>query len=563
MMPLGLLNCVITWFSYHLSEVDCQSILKMIKQGDSLVNGSFASLLHEWFQIGYSGKTNAENIGKDLLQRFKSRYSCAVHINKQPCEGFNSRLMELISSEKGKKCLSISSSCGSRVATRHVTLNSSFINLKLYLQMSSHPSSEIPSRGNHPGSIFSEPKPMDLIFYFHKAIKKDLDYLVFSSAQLAENVGLLTDFNKRFHLIQFLYQIHTEAEDQVAFPALEAKGNFPNISHSYTLDHKLEFQHFKNVSFTLDQISELHISFSKVGVNMDQVMLKHYQLCMGLHDMCKSLQKLLSDHINREEIELWPIFRECFSFDEQERIVGCILGRTKADILQEMIPWLMSSLTLEEQGTMILLWRKVTRNTMFDEWLKEWWEGHDMANGAENSNTAPSRTVDPMEIISAYLCESNLQEGTYYSKNIKYPEKDCLEDNIDQEDSGMDAKLKNSDYKKFDCNRLEFTRLNTEGYHQSENATCQNQLGPPFHDAKRFKHSEFFLRMSQEDVEAAIRRICRDSSLDPENKSYMIQNLLMRLAISVFVLLLLKYYFLLSFPSAHGGGTGWTMIPSP
>ncbi|TXG69796.1 hypothetical protein EZV62_004731 [Acer yangbiense] len=51
-----------------------------------------------------------------------------------------------------------------------------------------------------------------------------------------------------------------------------------------------------------------------------------------------------------------------------------------------MLPWVTSALTKEEQNIMMDTWKQATKNTMFSEWLNEWWDGHPAAA----PNTAPS-----------------------------------------------------------------------------------------------------------------------------------------------------------------------------
>lgn len=41
-------------------------------------------------------------------------------------------------------------------------------------------------------------------------------------------------------------------------------------------------------------------------------MVKHNLLSKRLHYTCKSMHKLLSDHVHREEVELQSLFRERF-----------------------------------------------------------------------------------------------------------------------------------------------------------------------------------------------------------------------------------------------------------
>ena len=76
----------------------------------------------------------------------------------------------------------------------------------------------------------------------------------------------------------------------------------------------------------------------------------------------------------REELELWPLFDSHFTIEEQDKIVGRIIGTTGAEVLQSMLPWVTSVLTQEEKNTMMDTWRQATKNTMFDEWLSAWWK---------------------------------------------------------------------------------------------------------------------------------------------------------------------------------------------
>lgn len=261
--------------------------------------------------------------------------------------------------------------------------------------------------------------------------------------------------------------------------------------------------------------------------------------------MCKSTCKLLTEHVHREEVELWPLFKECFSIKEQEKIVGCILGRTEAKILQDMIPWLMESLTPEEQQTMLSLWRQVTRNTMFDEWLREWWEGYDAPKVVEESNVPPTWAADTLEMVCTYLCGSNEQEGSVCNK-INCAEKDSPgADTKPLENSEVDDKPKDSD-KQYINTDTECTRPYAEGYkkrfQEVEKANSRiNDPGQPFQASQKSKYCECLLTLTQEDLLAAIRKITRDSSLDPQKKPSMIQNLVMRLVIRIHVLFSLSY----------------------
>lgn len=544
MLPLGLLKCVVTWFAAHLSEDESRSILRIINQGSSLVDKPFATLLLEWFHIGYSGKTSVESFRRDLEKMFSSRCSSHTEPIKEDDEsssllsdmllckgGSKSKLIKPLFVNKGKKGFSFSTA-GSH-STKHFEASyCSGINMHIFFPKTIMGLTSFPKFSGEKSFVDSsvdEPLPMDLIFFFHKALKKELDYLVLGSSQLAENVGFLTEFSQRFHLIQFLYQIHSDAEDEVAFPALEAKGKLRNISHSYTLDHKLEHENFTKISLILDEMCKLHITSSSTGESiMPERLLKQQQLCLDLQETCKSMHKLLSDHVHHEEAELWPLFRECFSLEEQEKIIGSMLGRTGAEILQDMIPWIMAPLTLEEQQAVMSLWLKATRNTMFDEWLGEWLKGHKIAK-EEKETTAPAWTADPMEIISTYLPNVLDEQEAICDNSLRFSSIGADTERLGK--SNIDDKSKVKDLEEDDycteCSGL-FSRRNDKRGNEAANLVT-SEPGQKFQVTQKSGKCKHLQTMCQEDLEAAIRRVSSDTSLDPERKSHVMQNLLMRL----------------------------------
>lgn len=543
MMPLGLLKCVVTWFSAHLSEKESKSILYYIKEGSNSVCKDFAPLLHEWFRIGYSGKTSAENFRQQLQHMFKRRYPFSLE-KMQEAVGFS-----FLNSDKkphkssSKNCLSHSSSSVPHNVNKYETPYSTGINLHIFfpataLKLNQHPR----FLATNPSiSFLNDPKPIDLIFLFHKAIRRDLDYLVIGSDQLEENGELLIDFHKRFHLICFLHQIHSDAEDEIVFPALETTGKLKNISHAYTFDHKHEVDHFSKMSCILNKMSELHHSVSTTDSRIrDKRRLRQHHLCRKLQEMCKSMHKLLSDHINREEIEIWPIIREFFSNREQKKIVGCMLGRIKAQILQDMIPWLMTSLTQEEQHVLMFLWSMATKNTMFDEWLSTWWHGYSLAKVTDGSNDVPLQTIEPLEIISKYLSEevlNELQQESSANKRINLLQKDHIGDKAELSSYNLDDdKVHYAEQNDNHCSDC------SDRFHGIEKHAT-NTTDPIYHEGRSFQHRdksghyERLLKLSQNDLEMVIRKVSRDSCLDPQRKSYIIQNLLMRLVLLVIFLL--------------------------
>ncbi|XP_038981730.1 zinc finger protein BRUTUS-like isoform X2 [Phoenix dactylifera] len=256
-------------------------------------------------------------------------------------------------------------------------------------------------------------RPIDNIFKFHKAIRKDLEYLDVESGKLIDcDEAFLRQFSGRFRLLWGLYRAHSNAEDDVVFPALESRETLHNVSHSYTLDHKQEEKLFKDISEVLSELTQLHDSLERTNDEVDAAgndfnssgqgidwTRKQNELATKLQGMCKSIRVTLDHHVFREELELWPLFDQHFSVEEQDKIVGRIIGTTGAEVLQSMLPWVTSALTLEEQNRMMDTWRQATKNTMFNEWLNEWWKGAPVSSQDATECFVLSKGTDHQESL--------------------------------------------------------------------------------------------------------------------------------------------------------------------
>ncbi|XAR63927.1 Ubiquitin--protein ligase [Bertholletia excelsa] len=317
---------------------------------------------------------------------------------------------------------------------------------------------------NSPSKIGCTMHPIDTIFKFHKAIRKDLEYLDVESGKLSNlDETFLRRFTGRFRLLWGLYRAHSNAEDEIVFPALESKEALHNVSHSYTLDHKQEEKLFVDISSALSDLSHLRegmkrdhnaedLIASTVEMAADHCtdsMRKYSELATKLQGMCKSIRVSLDQHLYREELELWPLFGKYFSLEEQDKLVGRIIGTTGAEVLQSMLPWVTSALTQDEMNKLMDTWKQATKNTMFNEWLNEFWKG---------TQESPPEPKIPESSIS---------------------------------DKGMDSR---------------------------ESLDLSDQMFKP-------GWKDIF-RMNQNELEAEIRKVYRDSALDPRRKAYLVQNLM-------------------------------------
>ncbi|KAF3438579.1 hypothetical protein FNV43_RR21342 [Rhamnella rubrinervis] len=502
MMPLKLIERVLPWLMGSLTEDESKNFLKNLqlaapardfalitlllgwackarKQGLCLSSSAigccpikeFADIQDDFAQsvCACASALSAKNSlissqANDVKRPVKRNVTESCKISNSPCPSETTN--------DHKKCYDDQSCCvpGLGVNSNNLGLSSLFAakSLRSLSFSASCPSLNsslfVWETDNSFSDIGSGERPIDTIFKFHKAIQKDLEYLDVESGKLNDcDETFLRQFSGRFRLLWGLYRAHSNAEDDIVFPALESKETLHNVSHSYTLDHKQEEKLFEDFSCVLSELSHLHESLQKAYINGDlgeshmdylavqssECVRKYNELATKLQGICKSIKVTLDQHIFREELELWPLFDKHFSVDEQDKIVGRIIGTTGAEVLQSMLPWVTSALTQDEQNKMMDTWKQATKNTMFNEWLDEFWKGtSDSTSQAESSGS------------------SIPQEGIEFQESL------------DQSDQ---------------------------------------MFKPGWKD---------IFRMNQNELESEIRKVYRDSTLDPRRKAYLVQNLM-------------------------------------
>ncbi|XP_031400784.1 zinc finger protein BRUTUS-like isoform X2 [Punica granatum] len=490
-MPLKLIESVLPWFIASLSEVEARSFLLNMHMAAPAADSALVTLFSGWACKGHSksiclssfvvdsctasGFTDC-NAGMELPSRdctsrganqigqkgeideskqalkqgntlsFENSNLCflggTAHTHRTACNNRSCYVPELgvNSSKLGASSLTAVKSLRSlSFSPTAPSLNSSLFTWE----------ADMSSADSGSGS-----RPIDNIFKFHKAIRKDLEYLDVESGKLSEcNETFLRQFTGRFRLLWGLYRAHSNAEDDIVFPALESKETLHNVSHSYTLDHKQEEKLFEDISSALSELTQLHELLAdsdqsgSIGFDDSETRKKYDELATKLQGMCKSIRVTLDQHVFREELELWPLFDTHFTVEEQDKLVGQIIGTTGAEVLQSMLPWVTSALTQEEQNKMMDTWKQATKNTMFSEWLEEWWEVSDARSSRAGSS------------------ESCMSLGS----DIR---------------GGLDS---------------------------------DHTFKPGWKD---------IFRMNQNELESEIRKVSRDSSLDPRRKAYLLQNLM-------------------------------------
>lgn len=428
MMPLKLVERVLPWFVGTLGEEEAGSFLQNMHLAAPATDSVLVTLFSGWACKGRSsnGCLPSNVIGCCPVKRLtdieegcsRPRHACASTLSSE--EKLSAQLNK---EERLVKRGNFSGSCETKNSCdRSETVNlgnqgccvpalgvnsrtigiGSLTSAKSMRSSTLSPAPSINSSlftwetDNNSSVVGSSPRPIDTIFKFHKAIRKDLEYLDVESGKLNGcDERFLRLFIGRFRLLWGLYRAHSNAEDEIVFPALESKEALHNVSHSYTLDHKQEETLFEDISSVLSELLQIHGSLrihktedlhESSDCDGNICVQKYNELATKLQGMCKSVRVTLDQHVFREELELWPLFDRHFSVEEQDKIVGRIIGTTGAEVLQSMLPWVTSVLTQDEQTKMMDTWKHATKNTMFSEWLSEWWKG----TTPETSHTAVS-----------------------------------------------------------------------------------------------------------------------------------------------------------------------------
>ena len=330
---------------------------------------------------------------------------------------------------------------------------------------------------------FGQRNPIDHIFQFHKALRQELKDLESAAVKLqritadtseekiSSDIGQqIQDLQTRFEFLRGIYRAHSRAEDEIVFPALESKETLHNVSHAYSLDHKQEELLFEDVSEVV----------SDIGNYLFDHDLEHLQIQTSkLSRMCAAVRASLETHVRAEEKELWPLFAEHFTRKEQEELVGLIIGQTGAEVLQVMLSWVTKSMTDDESDAMMESLKSASKATAFESWL-----GVAQASSSQQND----RFTGLSECSQSPSVAFHQEQKAVLAEVAAYLE-----------------------------------------HQASHEASTEKQSEPRSLDADStlFRPGwEDIFRMSQKQLEVAVRRLSADDSLAPQRKAYLIQHLM-------------------------------------
>lgn len=363
--------------------------------------------------------------------------------------------------------------------------------------------------------------PIDHIFQFHAALRRELrrlesDVLALPKPEeIAKRAAALRTLEGRFVFFWGVYRAHSRSEDELVFPALENKDELHNVSHSYTLDHEHEAELFVEVDACLRDLREhAGLAGDEGGVDGEKVhdameakgsdrrmdpktRAAIMEVERRLQAACVAVKVCLETHVAREEAELWPLFEKHFTSAEQGRLVGLIIGRTGAEVLQSMLSWQRKALTEEEKAAMIGSMRDASRNTRFASWLETWWSSEEQTAGTEGGEDLGATIAG-----NERLTETNDGRAN---------------------DAGVDAAAVDG------LGQVqEYLRRRADGDASTTGVAKAAALAAAAAaDKSGYTPSwDDMFRMNRQQLEQAARTLSRDDSLAPERKAYLMQHLL-------------------------------------
>jgi hypothetical protein len=194
-------------------------------------------------------------------------------------------------------------------------------------------------------------------------------------------------------------------------------------------------------------------------------------------------------------------------------------------------------------------WRNASRNTMFDQWLSAWWK--DKGSPKDLSPKSAAVIEEPDSSRLAEVAEYLKQNGGIPVIQESGGEASIEETGEEPESRAEEPGGSNRGAEKKNKKELEELREEQLVHRAQRISTAEGGEAsgrPPVEkggegggssgekeggvEGSNFKPGwEDIFRMNQKELEAAIRRVSRDDTLEPQRKAYLMQNLMTRCAL--------------------------------
>jgi zinc finger-like protein len=170
-----------------------------------------------------------------------------------------------------------------------------------------------------------------------------------------------------------MFKIGPILELQVIFPALDIR--VKNVAGTYSLEHKGESDLF-NQLFALLQLD----------IQNDDGLRRELASCTG------AIQTCLSQHMSKEEEQVFPLLTKKFSCEEQADLVWQFLCNIPVNMMADFLPWLSTSVSPDEhQDIRNCLCKVVPDEKLLQQVVFTWIEGKttiEVADSSADGNSA-------------------------------------------------------------------------------------------------------------------------------------------------------------------------------
>lgn len=161
----------------------------------------------------------------------------------------------------------------------------------------------VPAQGAlHTPDAASASPPINFFYsHFHNAIRFELDALERSVERLEQGSSpealssLLMDLQTRYYFLNQVYKYHSSVEDEVVYPALDAK--VKNVTLAYSVEHQDEEALFEQLAGLLSAATR------QTGAARHDTLRK---LICKVEEIHTTLRK----HLAKEEAQLLPLLTQ-------------------------------------------------------------------------------------------------------------------------------------------------------------------------------------------------------------------------------------------------------------
>lgn len=549
-MPLRLLERVMPWVAGKLREEDVKDWLRNIQRAASVTEAPLVELLSQWAWRGAEGAAAAANDdhGDGSAPTWRRGTDDPNAYSIETCTPARARALAhqdttnaaaAATAAAGAAAVAVATAAATaateaggpplkriRTIPKTQSLPSELLMPKLQSGNFSHsPNSAIAATTATAINNTFQENPIDHIFQFHKALRRELNELESEAIDLQSRSDAATnwlpgDFLSRsiqnlqakFQFLRGIYRAHSSSEDEVIFPALEAKEALHNVSHAYALDHEQEEKLF-------EEVAEVIAGIGACSPPNDLDNLR--SLSSRLARMCAAVRAALETHVRAEETELWPLFAENFSVEEQQRLVGIIIGRTGAEVLHTMLSWVKGSMDEDEHSAMMLSIKSASKATAFEQWLETQGVEGKIGRGA-GALVEKGDAIDSASLTPSGVGTYEDEQREVLAEVAKYLAKQGL--SASGADGAAAAAGINTSTAGAGPSTMNSAKLT------STISTPASLAADPASVAADIAHFrpgwEDIFKLNQKQLEVAVRRVSADATLEPQRKAYLIQHLM-------------------------------------